>query len=139
MAGHSFIPQVEVLAVTDSGRRRRWTAEEKLRIVQESLAAPRMASATARRHQISRSLLTRWRREARDGMLGAGSEEVRFAAVAVTDVPKPPGLKAVAPSPPEAAGSDRIEIVLVSGRRLLVDPAIDPATLTRLVQVLERA
>ena len=49
MAGHSFIPQVEVLAATDRGRRRRWTAEEKLRIVEESSAKPRMASATARR------------------------------------------------------------------------------------------
>jgi hypothetical protein len=56
MAGHSFIPQVEVLAVTDSGRRRRWTAEEMLRIVEESRARPRMASATARRYEISRSL-----------------------------------------------------------------------------------
>ena len=139
MAGHSFIPQVEVLAVTDSGRRRRWTAEEKLRIVQESLAAPRMASATARRHQISRSLLTRWRREARDGMLGAGTEEVRFAAVAVIDAPMPPGSKASGSSTPKVARSDRIEIVLVSGRRLLVGSEIDPATLTRLVQVLDRA
>jgi transposase len=137
MAGHSFIPQVEVLAVTDSGRRRRWTAEEKLRIVEESLAGPRMASATARRYEISRSLLTRWRREARDGTLGAEAGEVRFAAVAVTDAPTQPG--GVAPSPPEVSGSGRVEIVLVGGRRVLVDPAIDPAALTRLVQVLDRA
>jgi transposase len=139
MAGHSFRPQVEVLAVTDSGRRRRWTAEEKLRIVQESLAAPRMGSATARRHQISRALLTRWRREAREGTLAAGSGEVRFAAVTMTDTPMPPGSTAVASTTPKAAGSERVEIVLVSGRRLLVDPAVDPATLTRLVRVLERA
>jgi transposase len=137
MAGHSFIPQVEVLAVTDSGRRRRWTAEEKLRIVEESRARPRMASATARRYEISRSLLTRWRREARDGTLGAEAGEVRFAAVAVTDAPTRPG--GVAPSPPEALGSVRVEIVLVGGRRVLVDPAIDPAALMRLVQVLDRA
>jgi hypothetical protein len=32
-----------------------------------------------------------------------------------------------------------VEIVLVGGRRVLVDPAIDPAALTRLVQVLDRA
>lgn len=135
MAGHSFIPQVEVLAVTDSGRRRHWTAEEKLRIVEESLARPRMASATARRHEISRSLLTRWRREAREGSLGGEAGEVRFAAVAVTDGPVRPG--GVAPVPPEV--SERVEIVLVGGRRVLVDPAIDPAALTRLVRVLDRA
>ena len=137
MAGHSFIPQVEVLAVTDSGRRRRWTAEEKLRIVQESLARPRMASATARRYEISRSLLTRWRREARDGTLGSEAGEMRFTAVAVTDAPTLPG--GVAPSTSKALGSERVEIVLVSGRRVLVDPAIDPAALTRLVRALDRA
>ena len=136
MAGHSFIPQVEVLAVTDSGRRRRWTAEEKLRIVEESRARPRMASATARRYEISRSLLTRWRREARDGTLGTEAGDVRFAAVAVTAPTQPGG---VALSPPEASGSGRVEIVLVGGLRVLVDPAIDPAALTRLVQVLDRA
>jgi hypothetical protein len=36
-------------------------------------------------------------------------------------------------------GSVRVEIVLVGGRRVLVDPAIDPAALMRLVQVLDRA
>jgi transposase len=38
MDAHSYSPQVEVLSVTDSGRRRRWSAEEKLRIVEESFA-----------------------------------------------------------------------------------------------------
>jgi hypothetical protein len=38
-----------------------------------------------------------------------------------------------------ASGSERVEIVLVGGRRVLVDLAIDPAVLTRLVQVLDRA
>jgi len=35
--------------------------------------------------------------------------------------------------------ADRVEIMLPNGRRLVVDPAIDPAALTRLVQVLDRA
>ena len=139
MAWHSFIPQVEILAVTDSGRRRRWTAEEKLRIVEESFAEPRMAAATAPRHPISRSLLSRWRRDARDGMLDAGAGAVRFAAVAVTDVATPLGPKAVASPAPKDSGSERVEIVLVGGRRLVVGAEIDPTTLTRLVQALDRA
>jgi hypothetical protein len=32
-----------------------------------------------------------------------------------------------------------VQIVLVGGRRVLVDPAIDPAALTRLVRALDRA
>ena len=58
MDAHSFSSRVEVLSVTDSGRRRRWSLEEKTRIVEESLSRPRAVAATARRHQIARALLT---------------------------------------------------------------------------------
>src|ERR1700676_2841155 len=54
--------QVERLEVVDTGRRRRWTEDEKLKIVLESLQTPGQISATARRYGISRSLLIRWRR-----------------------------------------------------------------------------
>ena len=49
--------QVRRLEVVDSGRRRRWTEAEKLKIVQESLSGPRITSATARQHGILRQLL----------------------------------------------------------------------------------
>ena len=49
------------LEIVDTGRRRRWSAAEKLRIVEESFSAPRLASATARRHGISNQLLFAWR------------------------------------------------------------------------------
>jgi hypothetical protein len=49
MDAHSFSSQVEVLSVTDSGRRRRWSAAEKIRIVEESLSRPRSVALTARR------------------------------------------------------------------------------------------
>lgn len=70
MEDDSFMPRVEVLSVTDSGRRRRWTLGEKMRIVEESFSRPRNAAVTARRHDISRTLLTRWRKEYRQGLLG---------------------------------------------------------------------
>ena len=50
------------LEVVETGRRRRWSDDEKLRIVLESLTPPRAISSTARRHGISRSLLMTWRR-----------------------------------------------------------------------------
>src|ERR1700755_1997019 len=57
--------QVERLEVVDTGRRRRWSEDEKLKIVLESLQAPRQVAATARRYGVSRSLLLRWRRSIR--------------------------------------------------------------------------
>ena len=56
---HSAFGRLEVV---ETGRRRRWSEDEKARIVLESLAGPRLVSATARRHGVSRSLLLTWRR-----------------------------------------------------------------------------
>ncbi|MGY8635534.1 transposase [Bradyrhizobium sp. 14AA] len=47
--------------VVHTGRRRRWTDEEKRKIALESLLTPRAVSSTARRYGISRSLLLTWR------------------------------------------------------------------------------
>src|SRR6476659_7088462 len=58
------------LEIVDTGRRRRWSAAEKLRIVEESFSGPRLASATARRHGISNQLLFAWRKAYREGQRG---------------------------------------------------------------------
>src|SRR6478735_9089192 len=68
IAGH----HVSRLEIVETGRRRRWSASEKLRIVEESYSAPRQGSATARRHGISNQLLNLWRKAAREGRLGIG-------------------------------------------------------------------
>ncbi len=78
MDAHKLMVSAARLEVVETGRRRRWSEEQKLRIVLESLAGPRLASATARRHGISRSLLTRWRREFRPTQEGV--QEIRRVA-----------------------------------------------------------
>ena len=52
--------QLERLEVVDTGRRRRWSEDEKLKIVLESLQAPRQVAATARRYGFSRRRLDGW-------------------------------------------------------------------------------
>jgi len=131
MDAHSYSPQVEVLSVTDSGRRRRWAAEEKARIVEESFARPRAVSATARRHEISRSLLARWRAEYRAGLLGEGRRPAFTPVAVVVD----PALT----MPPATGPETKVEIVLTNGRRVVVAASIDPAALAQLLPVLDRA
>jgi transposase-like protein len=132
MACAKVVSDFELLTVEDAGRRRAWTEEEKVRIVEESLRGHRQGSATARRHGISRSLLTRWRGEYRTGLLGAGG-------------PMFTPLAAEAPSAPRLASHDgwgreaKIEIVLANGRRVIVSVSVDPAALARLLPVLESA
>jgi transposase len=123
---HSHTHSVEKLEIVETGRRRRWSDEEKLRIVTESLAGPRQVSATARRHGISPGQLFTWRRE-----LGVQPQRPAIA---------PPQMVRVrVEDDAKASWSPRtVEIVLPSGVRLFVAPDIDPAALRRIVNVMER-
>lgn len=48
--------------ITDGGHRRRWSAAEKLRIVEETLEDHASISIVARRNGVAPNLLYRWRR-----------------------------------------------------------------------------
>ena len=80
---HKHSTQTERLEVVETGRRRRWSDDEKLRIVLESLETPRAISSTARRHGISRSLLMTWRRAFRAEPVGADIQQNGFVRAVV--------------------------------------------------------
>lgn len=134
MDTHSFSSQVEVLSVTDSGRRRRWSAAEKIRIVEESLSRPRSVALTARRHDISRALLTRWRKDYREGLLG---NEPALTPVMIAAEPVPVAVSPAAEL--EISDAVTVAITLVNGRHLVVPAGIDPVILARLLPVLDSA
>lgn len=52
----------EIEIITDGGRRRRWSAADKLRIVQETMFEGESISAVARRNGVAPNLLYRWRK-----------------------------------------------------------------------------
>jgi transposase-like protein len=62
MSDHRDRPEVEILSVTDTGRRRRWTDAQKVRIVEEIFGPRGSMAETARRHDIGRTLLVRCKR-----------------------------------------------------------------------------
>lgn len=136
MSDRRYRPDVEILSVTDTGCRRQWTDAQKVRIVEESFGPDGIIADTARRHDIGRSLLVRWRRQYRNGELSGGLAPLRFTPVALAPPATPAGPMAaelgVVP-----ASCDRAEITLVNGRRLSVAAAIDPVMLARLVQALD--
>lgn len=139
MTDHRFRPSVEILSVTDTGRRRRWTDAEKVRIVEESFGAPGRVAETARRHDLGRSLLVRWRRQYRDGEFAVGSEPPRFAALTIPEqevcgIASERATPEVAVAPPS---SGLVEITLVNGRRLSVAATLEPGLLMRLAQALD--
>ncbi len=83
--------RVEVL--TGPGRRRRWSAEEKARIVAETLEAGARVADVARRWQLCPQQVFGWRREARhDGSVvcarPASPANVDFVPI-ITEAPPP--------------------------------------------------
>jgi len=129
MDRHTHSAQVQRMEVVDSGRRRRWSEDEKLRIVSESLGGPRLVSTTARRYGISPSLLFAWRRSFRAVPVGKSAAETAFVPAVFVAEPSSAAARAL---------SGRIEIILANGRRLRVDAGIEVAALARVVAALER-
>src|SRR6201996_736914 len=84
MDSHKRSTQLERLEVVETGRRRRWSDDEKLRIVLESLETPRANSSTARRHRISPSLLMTWRGAFRPEPVGPYIQQSGFVRAVVT-------------------------------------------------------
>ena len=129
----STYQRVEV--ITGRQRRRRWTTEEKARIVAESLEADANISDVARRHGVARGLLTIWRRQLSGR--GGGQEPVQsFAAVKIdpvaaasNDAPRHSvEPDAMATTLPAMRSRARIEID-IAGARIRVENGVDRATL----------
>ena len=122
--------QVERLEVVDTGRRRRWSEDEKLKIVLESLQAPRQVAATARRYGVSRSLLLRWRRSFRPEPKDAAHQ----TGLRTGDGGRGIGGDAWS----SRAGQQRraIEIEFAAGARMRITGAVDAATLKAAVAAL---
>lgn len=66
-----------------TGRRRRWTDAEKVRIVQESHRDGVTLAEVARQHEISRSMLYDWRYRHKLGLLGGPAPFMRLVPMDV--------------------------------------------------------
>jgi transposase len=122
MDSHTDSRNINRLEIIDTGRRRRWSDEAKLRIVEESFSGPRLASATARRHGIS----SREHNSAREGRLG---ESIGFVPAVIA---REPAEKGTGPD------CSRIEIVSANGRRVIVDYDVDVERLLGIIRGLEK-
>src|SRR5213078_901718 len=80
------------------GRRRRWSDEERGRIVAESYAPGAVVSEVARRHEISPQHLFGWRKAARDGRLVLPADAAATFVPVMMAVGKPAAAKPSAPS-----------------------------------------
>ena len=138
-------------------RRRRWTVEQKRRIVEETEARGASVSVVARRYDINANLLFKWKREAEAGELGgralateAVADLVPIGVVGRGSDGAPTLLARMAdggdglqPGEPHRSVELEmrpgvIEIDLPCGTRVRVDAAVDGRALGRVLSALKR-
>ena len=128
---------------TGERRRRRWTGEEKVRIVAESFEEGANISEAPRRNGVARGLLTVWRRQVAAAVAGKAPSFVPIQIGAesgggtadeserISSAQRRP-LEITAP-PTKACGVVEIE---VSGARIRVEPGVQLATLSTVLSAL---
>ncbi len=135
--------RVEILNGVE--RRRRWSEDEKARIIEESFTAGAKVSDVARKHGVSRGLIFAWRKEARvDGhAIPAVPRLIPVQLAASPPLPSsvlPAPLAQTPPPPVRSTGrkAGMIEIDLGGGKRVRVDANVDADALGRVLDVLGR-
>jgi transposase len=109
--------------ITGTGRRRRFSSDDKARFVAETLAPGAVVSQVARRHGLTPQQLFTWRRQARER--AEVSEAVSFTPVVLA-------------MPNTETGPATIE-VLIGAMTVRVPPGADAATLKLVLRTVKAA
>ena len=125
--------RVEVLGGVE--RRRRWSRDDKMRIIEETLAPGAVVTEIARRHGIATSLVFTWRRRARLATVASAGPRLVPVQVAATESVQ--SIQAPAAIPARKRRGV-IEIELGDGKRVSVDENVDADALGRVLDVLSR-
>jgi transposase len=112
-------------------RRRRWSSEEKLRVLAQSMAPGSSPSLACRMHGISTGQLSTWHRQFRSGEL---TGFVPVSVMADAALPEPATVPDATDEMPTAIGV--IEIELPTGVKLRVTGDVGEVALRRVLSAL---
>jgi transposase len=89
MLDHTLKPETvrRLEVISGTGRRRRFSKDDKARIIEETLAPGVVVSEIARRHGLSPQQLFGWRRQARQPLEAAADKGAQLFVPAVVDAP----------------------------------------------------
>ena len=128
--------------ITRPERRRRWSEEEKLQLVEEACRPGYSVSQVARQHGINAGQLFTWRRQARAKGLVSDARSKPNVAPALTFTPVKVAEEPTASDPIRrrnlSRGLARIEIELRSGERVHVEVPADADLVASIVVALRR-
>jgi transposase-like protein len=109
-------------------RRRRWTAEDKVRIVQEAFGPNAVAKHVAERHEVSTGLLFTWRRQ----LMASGRSS--FLPIQLSSSAEP---DARAPCQVRSSPPGSIEIEMPNGARVRAGHGADLKILRTVLAALD--
>lgn len=113
------------------GFRRRRSAAERIRVVEETLEPGASVAKVALRHRVNANQVFQWRRLYRDGKLGATAQSpVKLLAVSVAEDDEP------APAEVVPASSGAIHIELPGEVRISLEGSVDPAVVRAVLKSL---
>lgn len=116
-------------------RRRNWSVELKEQIVSETLEQGVTVTEVARRHEVDRSLVYRWRRELGVTRLAGPAKLLAVEVSEDAPVCDPLGCEAQSADEPPGDGG-RIEIELPAGIRVRLIPPVDATALGHVLRAL---
>lgn len=116
-------------------RRRRWSTEEKLRILAQSVAPGASVMLVCRMHGISSGQLYTWRRQFRTGEL-TGFAPITVAPPVGQLEPPAASAEPAASSEDNQPAGGTIEVELPSGVKVRLTGAVDEAALRRVLSAL---
>ncbi len=124
---------------TGAGRRRKWSDEDKARIVAETVASEESVCAVARRHGLSPQQLFGWRRQLREAAAGhSEAEQLQFVPAVVDAVAQAPVVRRQRQAPRCKSQPDigTVEIE-VDGVTIRVGRGADANMIAAIVQALK--
>ena len=122
--------------ITGTARRRRWSDDERARILAESFEPGANISAVARRHGVHGGLLHSWRKKAKTrAEEGAQADAPLFIPVAIAKASGDP----VGETPQPLTPPGRMIEIETRGALVRVPAGVDPETLAVVLAALRRA
>lgn len=119
--------------ITGRERRRQWSAEDELRILEEASAPEASAAEVARRHDLLPQQIYTWRRQLR------APDHVSHGTVSFLPVDLRADAAAQGKPAPRPSLPGQIEIGLTNGRTLRIDVDANVDVLRRVIRVVEEA
>ena len=117
----------QMTILTGPERRRRWSAEDRLRILRAAFSPGAVVADVARQYDVCTTLIYKWRQNAR-----AVAEPSQFASVVMADEPSSQAF----PTRPASGRAAAITVDLGQRGRVSIEATASPALVTATLRAL---